>query len=201
MLHRSAGFTLIEVAAALVLLGILFGTVAVVYSKVVGSLSDVRYRERAAAVAQRHLELLLASMQEPNSIDRSGPDELDPMFQWKLKLSREFIPGSLTKWDLNFTVINATVEVTPAEEAGYHAEPLTLTRYLAWLKPIPGQLIAVPLEPQAEEDPEWLIELRRKLGREPTIDEIIQNLVDSGDMPPEAGAALKEAGEAGKETQ
>ena len=49
--------------------------------------------ERALSVAQRQLEMLIASGQEPNSVALNGFDEDDPQFSWRLDLQRESFGG------------------------------------------------------------------------------------------------------------
>ena len=54
--------------------------------------------------------------------------------------------------------------------------------YLGSLDPLPGQTMAVPFEQQTEP---WMEELREKLGREPTPEEIIQEMIRLGEISPD----------------
>jgi len=52
-----------------------------------------------------------------------------------------------------------------------------LVRYFAYLKPLPGNTMAVPFQYETEE-PQWITELREKLGREPTPEEIFEEMLN-----------------------
>ncbi len=210
---RRAAFTLVEVMATLVIISILFAGVLKAYHQVLEGFIEADLRERATVIAQRQMERLLASRQEPNSVDTIGVDELDPDFEWELTLKREPLPGAKPPVSLPQTVIVATVkvkyieqeemtgdyydeeeeqeQVEPDEDEEIESEYMTyerpetqtseaveveLVRYFPWLTPREGETIAVPLAPEVFEEPQWLIELRQELGREPTLDEIIRKL-------------------------
>jgi prepilin-type N-terminal cleavage/methylation domain-containing protein len=170
------GFTLIECAAGLVVLAILLVGVLVAYRQTVDGVAVNVLRERAMAVAERQMENLMASLQEPNSVSTSGEDEYDPQFTWELKLAREVIVGTTPSQDMKNTAIKATVVVECEGAEVQKAAKVELVRYFAYLKPLPGNTLAVPFQYETEE-PQWITELREKLGREPTSDEIFEEML------------------------
>lgn len=176
------GFTLIEVVAGVFLLAIMLATVTVAFHRTVEAVIDKSFEERAGAVAQRRLELLIASRQEPNTINLRGRDEFDPIFRWELSLSREAVGNKPPREDLSNTVIKVVVRVTTDEEGGRESSIVQMTRYFASLLPLPGSDVAVPLIPEQKEA-QWYVELRDRLGREPTMEETLQEMVRVLDLP------------------
>lgn len=211
------GFTMIEVMASLVIMAILLGGVLLAYNRMLEAITLNSLNERAATVAQRHMEMLLASSQEPDPAEMQGTDELDPAFTWKLALSREPLPGAKPPITLPNTVIKAVITVQtideeeendfstrpkdPNEEDPNQSTPgslssapetarVELIRYIPWLNPLPGNDVAVPLAPKRGQEPEWLQDLRRELGREPTPQEIIQKTLGDRVLPQNVKEAL-----------
>jgi len=183
-------FTLVELAGSIIILGILLGGVMIAYSGVTDTVARQALRERAVGVAQRRMELLLGSRREPNSTDMHGQDDLDPAFDWQLQLSRQAAGSESARADLSNTIIKAVVTVFFGDpELGQ--EPLVeLVRYFEALKPIPGHALAVPLTPHIKEDPAWYMDLRARLGREPTVDEAMLEMLRIGDLPADMAAEL-----------
>jgi len=181
---RKSGFTLLEVIASSVLLISILATIIVAFYNTTDSIDKHILRRRAYAVAQRHMELLLASQQEPESYGLPNPDDLDLFFNWQLDLKRTSADDSPPKPNLSNTVIVATVTVDCIYPESKPFEPVELTRYFATLKPKPGEAIAVPLTQDKEEEL-WMIELKEKLGREPTLNEILQHVFKIEELPQE----------------
>jgi len=181
---RKSGFTLIEVMAGILILVIMLGTFVVAFQRTVEAAATATLRERATAVAQRHLEMLMANPQEPNSVGLPGLDEVDPMFTWQMNLKRITIGTRGTYENLSNTVIEATISVQCESDKNLSAKPVKLTRYFATMKPKPGNTIAVPLTP---DDPDniWYIELKQKLGREPTLKESLEYMLQLEGLPAE----------------
>ncbi|MHA1565365.1 MAG: type II secretion system protein [Alphaproteobacteria bacterium] len=182
--RRRGGFTLVEAVAGVLLLALMLATVTVAFQRTVESVIDKSFQERAGAVAQRRLELLIASRQEPNTINLHGRDEFDPVFRWEVSLAREVVGNEAPRDDLSNTIIKAVVKVTSDSETSGTEPEVQMTRYFASLLPLPGFDVAVPLVPEQEEAP-WYIELREKLGREPTIEETLDEMVRILELPPE----------------
>ena len=162
------GFTLIEVAASVVLLSILLSGVYMLLQNSTKSVANNLIRERALEVARRHMEMLLVTKQEPDSTGLETIDELDPDFTWTLDLEREALEGMAAT--LEKTLIHATITVKSSLSDNTIA-PVELHRFFASLKPKPGNAVAVPLTQTYEMDDTYkrLFEL---LGREPTAAEI-----------------------------
>ena len=158
--------------------------IIVAFERTVDSASRQSLREQAVAVAQRHMELLLANPQEPNSTGLPEIDEIAPFFTWQLNLERVAASTSAARRDLTNTAIVATVRVDCALPEAQPFEPVELIRYFATLRPKPGQTVAVPLTSDKQEAL-WYIELKEKLGREPTLRETLQQLLKVEDIPPE----------------
>jgi Tfp pilus assembly protein PilV len=179
---RAGGFTLIEAMAGILILVIMLETFVVAFQRTVNSAATATLRERATAVAQRHLEMLMANPQEPNSVGLPGLDEIDPLFAWQMNLKRITIGTRGTYENLSNTVIEATVSVQCESDKNLSAKPVKLIRYFATMKPKPGNTIAVPLTP---DDPEniWYIELKQKLGREPTLKESLEYMLQLEGLP------------------
>jgi len=66
-----------------------------------------------------------------------------------------------------------------------------LIRYFSTygLAPLPGRAVAVPITNEYEE-PEWYTILRESLGREPTMEETLQYLIATGELPADAADDL-----------
>lgn len=178
------GFTLVECAVSLIVLAIMLVGIMVSYRSTVDGVAVNVMRERAMAVAQRQMENLMASLQEPNSIITSGEDEYDPLFNWELRLKRELIEGGSPNQDMSNTFIKATVLVDCEDPGGQTSPKVELVRYFAYLKPLPGQTMAVPFEYETTE-PQWITDLREKLGREPTSEEIFEEMLKELDLSSE----------------
>jgi len=196
---KPGGFTLVEAAASLALIAMILVGVLAAYERTVNSVARQVLRERGQAVAQRHMEMLLGSLQEPNSVNLPIQDEYDPQFTWQLDLQRITLDESSPEENLGNTVIQATVTVRSEAGPGEEALRVELVRYFSTygLKPMPGHAVAVPITKEYEE-PEWYKELRIKLGREPTIEETLRKLIETGDLPAELADQmdiLKEAAE------
>jgi len=116
----------------------------VAYERTVDRIRAQMLEERALSVAQRQMEMLIASGQEPNSIDLNGIDEDDPFFSWRMDLRRETFGGvPLTL----ASPIKATITVEWEEEQLFEKSGIELTRYYAALDPVSGSDVAVPIQP------------------------------------------------------
>jgi hypothetical protein len=176
----------------MVLLALMLTGVLVAYRRTMNAISRHTIRQHAAAIAQTRMETLLAIRQEPNSADLSGRDELQGEYTWEYTLSREVIGSAVPAKDLSNTVIKAVVTVRHEGDL-YEDDPVEveLTRYFGSLKPIPGQPVAVPLTPEIEE-PDWYLALKEKLGREPTAEEAMAELLRNEDLPPDLAELLQD---------
>lgn len=183
----SAGFSLLEAVVSVLILAIIVGGVLVAYSNTTQNLLDMSEQALAMAVAQRQMENLLDSRIEPNTHELQGQDELNPRFNWRLVMSREPVAaGNVSSLSTANSVIKATIQVESAMLG--EDEPVELVRYLGSLEPLPGQSMAVPF--QQEEETPWMEELKQKYGREPTLDEILQEMIRRGEITADMAAEL-----------
>jgi len=176
------GFTLVEVVVSIFILTILFSSILLAFHRTQEGVYNFLIRERAAAAAQRRMELLLANNQEPNSLHLNGRDDIDPLFLWTLDLERVLVDESSVVKSTDNTVIMATVRVE-ADLPDQQQTMIELVRYFDLMNPLAGNDVAVPLP--ASPNARWLENLTEKLGREPTIDEIFNELIRIGEITPE----------------
>lgn len=158
----------------MVLLAMLLAGVVTAFHRTTQRIGEYDLRRRALAVAERQIEYLISTRQEPNAVDMTGIDEFDPLFVWELNLKRLTVDGATPRKDLSNTVIEAVVTVAPENDIA-QLDAIELVRRFADLKPRPGETIAVPYEYEFEE-PEWYTALRERLGREPTADEAFREM-------------------------
>ena len=165
-------FTLVEVMCSVMLLGILLTSVMTVYQRTTDGIVEKVMMEDAMEVAQRRMEILIASEQEPESSERSGQDDINESYFWALELVREQVSDApLT---LKNSIIKATVTV-----GWEHTDSLVtveLVRFFSDLKPIEGQTVTVPIIANTQK-PEWYDELVLKYGRDPTQHEILEHML------------------------
>jgi hypothetical protein len=179
----------VEVAVTIVLLGVLVGIVVTVFNRTIDSVLEGRLRSAAAAVGQRQLEKIMATMTEPNSHQLHGQDEIDGRFQWTLKLTREPVAGMEGQSRrVETSVIRAQVSVDTEVRKPGAGPVLEMERYFAMLDPLEGKAVAVPFEQQeqpGQAQRDWEQELREELGREPTLDELLRKMLEKGEISPD----------------
>ena len=177
---RRRGFTLVEVMASAAILAIMLTGIITIYSRTLDQVADQTITHRAAAVAQRQLELLLASNREPDISELEGRDEFDPDFIWTMELSRVPIGVAQPSSVAEDTVIEAVVSVVRESDFQWSEPLVTMARYYSSdMEPLEGNQYAV-MNSQVDDEPPWLMDLRDRLGREPTLDEILQEMMSVG---------------------
>ena len=137
------GMTLVEVIAAVTLLTFLLTNVFVAFQRSSQALYRQVMTERALAVAQRQMEMLIATGQEPNSAETEGTDDADPLFEWRLDLKRDSVGGQPVS---RTSPIRAQVTVT--WDNGKETDELQLVRYYASLDLQSGDLLTSPISPE-----------------------------------------------------
>ena len=167
----------------------MLSSIVLAFRRTVDSAYDQILQERAIAVAQRQIELLLASEQEPDSTGLFNQDELDPLFSWQMELKR--VAPSSSRVTIETSIIMAKVTVKSNLLETQSIEPIELYRYFATLNPREGQEIAVPPIPAYQQDP-WYEELKKKLGHEPTSEEVLQEIIKKFDLPDEFKQELED---------
>ena len=176
--NNQKGFTLIEVIAATILLGLLLAGAYSILNESTRQVTRSLIAQRAAEVARRQMELLITTRQEPDSTGLETDDLQDPAFSWKMDLKR--VPVGEKAATLNNTVIHATVTVSYLGD-GKPMEPYELHRFFESLNPKGDNSIAVPLQPAYEQD-EFYLKLKEKLGREPTSQELFEAMMQMQDQ-------------------
>ncbi len=177
-------FTLIEAVASIALLAMIISFILQAYHPAVDNVTRQMVRERGMAVCQRHMEHLLATLQEPNSLNLPEQDVTDPQFTWELDLERITINDVPPNRQYTNTVIVVTLTARSLHEEFSDEEPIQLVRYLPWngLKPLPGRPLAVPYTHEYEE-PDWFKELKKQNdGKDPTLEQMIKYLFPDMDM-------------------
>ena len=170
--QNNKGFTLTEVVASVILLGLLLVGAYKMLGNTTRSIADNLVRERAIEVARRQMEFLLVTRQEPESTGLETVDDIDPDFTWKLELEREPVgdkPATLAN-----TIIHATVTVS-SSLGNDIITPVELHRFFGTLEPKEGNAVAVPLKTAYGEDEIFQL-LRQMLGRDPTPQEVEEHL-------------------------
>ncbi len=120
-----AGFTFVEVVAALAILGVLTGSVLVVLNRSVEAVIDGRSRMQAFERARRNMEELLSS----NSVtDKAefGPDELNEDIEWETVVESFNEPVNSKMW------IRATCSASFTDRHG-ERQRVELTHWLTQL--------------------------------------------------------------------
>ncbi len=178
-----SAFTLIEVVASVTVLVLILSGIVVGYNRMVTRVYEQSLRERALAVAQRQIEMIMGSDQEPEGTGLSGPDEIDPIFNWEMELKRVPV-NEEEQLNIKNSIIQATVTVSCNQPTASQQEPVRIQRYFSNLKPRPGQQYAVPIPSQYEEEM-WFVELRQRLGRDPTPQEVLTEFLKNMETPDE----------------
>ncbi|MBN1844874.1 MAG: hypothetical protein JW810_04265, partial [Sedimentisphaerales bacterium] len=159
-----------------------------VYRRTTDGLEREGLRQAAGIVAQRRMEILLDSRQEPNAQELHGQDELDPRFSWELSMAREQMDVAGGRQNTAAaSVIKATVRVESYLLGGDTL--VELERYIGSLEPLAGREMAVPFPDQPSSP--ILEELRELLGHEPSLDEIIEELIRRGEIDEDMADELK----------
>lgn len=176
--HNQRGFSLIEVIAATVLLGLLLTGAYSVLQESTRQVTRSLITERAAEVARRHMELLLVSRQEPDNTGLENIDEVDPDFSWKIDLKR--IPAGDQPRELKTSVIHATFTVKYLGD-GNLIDPYELHRFFETLNAKPGNDIAVPFQTAYEMD-ESFMDILKELGEGATSEDIKRKMSEMSDL-------------------
>jgi prepilin-type N-terminal cleavage/methylation domain-containing protein len=96
-LAASGGFTLVEVAAALVLLGLLLGSTLTLMNRYVDTVIDMQLRQQAFEMARSNMERLL-SENTLSDRDDYGTDEFHPELDWEMLVEPFYEPVTNRMW-------------------------------------------------------------------------------------------------------
>lgn len=91
------GFTLIEVAAAVLIIAGICATTLVVMNRCVEAAINLRNRERAFELARENLEFLLTGLKAREGMEY-GFDEVNPEVQWQIAVEPFYEPISNRMW-------------------------------------------------------------------------------------------------------
>ncbi|MCE5185475.1 MAG: prepilin-type N-terminal cleavage/methylation domain-containing protein [Planctomycetaceae bacterium] len=95
--RRRSGFTLAEVAAAIVLLGLLVGSSLTLINRYIDTVMDMRLRDQAFEIAHSNMERLL-SENSLSDMDDYGTDEFNPDMDWETIVEPFFEPVTNQMW-------------------------------------------------------------------------------------------------------
>ena len=175
-----------EVIASVAVLAILLSTIMVAHSRTTGMIVRQMLMDRACDVAQRQMEKLIASKQEPTHNQLTGRDEIDPLFTWTMTLSRESFAGSTANLS---SPIKASLRINWDSMDNQNPAELEFVRYFTRLTPPLGQSVSVPINRDTKQ-PEWYLDLLSELGREPTIEETLKRLIEMEELPEDLAKEL-----------
>ncbi|MEN6308774.1 MAG: type II secretion system protein [Anaerohalosphaeraceae bacterium] len=94
---RKPGFTLIEVAAALVILSMLISSALVVMSRITSGMIDLQSETQAFSIARQNLEKLLSST-PVSDMTEYGVVETNPDMDWEIVVEPFYEPISNRMW-------------------------------------------------------------------------------------------------------
>lgn len=91
------GFTLVEVAAAIVLLGLLIASSLTLTNRYIDTVIDMQLREQAFEIARSNMERLLSENTLPE-MDEYGIDEFHPELDWETVVEPFYEPVTNRMW-------------------------------------------------------------------------------------------------------
>lgn len=94
---RHLGFTIVEVAAALVLLGLLLASTLTLMNRYADTVIDMQLREQAFDIARSNMERLL-SENTLSDKDEYGTDEFNPELDWEVIVEPFYEPVTNQMW-------------------------------------------------------------------------------------------------------
>ncbi|MBI9017430.1 MAG: hypothetical protein JEZ07_09250 [Phycisphaerae bacterium] len=146
--HRSWGIALLEALASGIILAIMLTLTLKAYHSRLDRIGDMKIREYAGVVAERQMEILLASQQEPDDTGTYQEDNVDPDFIWKVDLERIVVDDDRTseiEADYMNTLIKATITVKLNSQSDMGIDPVERIRYMSFLRGVDGNPVGVPL--------------------------------------------------------
>jgi type II secretory pathway component PulJ len=117
-----AGFTFVEVVAALIILTIMTSSVLLVVNRCLKATSDETLRMRAFEIARENMEKLLAADTVQETFEQ-GTDEVNPAIQWQTVVEPFYEPATARMW------MRAVCSATYTD---WHDEPQTV-EFAHWL--------------------------------------------------------------------
>jgi len=96
-LNKTRGFTVIEVATALVILAIIFTTVLTVFKDAMRAVSDDRIKMQAFELARENMERILSQTSVSEKTEY-GVSEINPQLEWELRTEPFTDPSGSGTW-------------------------------------------------------------------------------------------------------
>lgn len=138
---RKPGFTLIEVAAALVILSMLISSALVVMSRITSGMIDLQSETQAFSIARQNLEKLLSSA-TVSDMTEYGVVETNPDMDWEIVVEPFYEPISNRMW------IRGISSASYTDSSG-ERKTIELT---CWLTSLTAQQIRQILEQQKRQE-------------------------------------------------
>lgn len=113
--RKHFGFTIVEVAAALLLLSLMLGSVMVLMNRYVEAVMDMRLEEEAFELARSNMEMLLSETKLSQSSDY-GTSETNPAIDWETVVEPFYEPVTSNMW------IRAVCKAGYTDTAGEYQE-------------------------------------------------------------------------------
>ncbi len=96
-MNKRRGFTVVEVSAALIVLGIIFSSVLVIFNDATTSISESRIRMEAFEIARDNMERVLTQTSVGEIADY-GISEQNPNIEWELRVEPFSDPSGSGTW-------------------------------------------------------------------------------------------------------
>lgn len=95
--RQSRAFTLVEIAVAIVVVGLIVSSGMAILDRLIGAMADMRLRSEAFEIAREKMETLLAQAKVQDMTDY-GTSELRPDIQWQTTLEPFYEPITNQMW-------------------------------------------------------------------------------------------------------
>lgn len=93
----SSGFTLVEVAVTIVVVGLIVGSSMTILDRLIGAMGDMRLRSEAFEIARQNMETLLSETKAAD-LSEYGTSEICPEVQWQTAIEPFYEPISKKMW-------------------------------------------------------------------------------------------------------
>lgn len=124
---KQRGFTLVEIAAAIILIAMMLTSAMIILDNLTGALSDLRLRRVAFEIAREKMEALLAEKKLQDLLEY-GVDEIWPEVQWQKTVEPFYEPVTNQMW------IRAVCKTTYTDSKG-KSQSVELEHWITNLPP------------------------------------------------------------------
>ena len=181
---RMRAFSLVEVSAALIILGIISSSVVLVISRCVASGTNSMLRMQAFEVARENMEKLLASDALEETADY-GQSELYPGIEWETSVESFYEPITARMWIRG-------VSLARYNDIENQEQTVELTHWLTDVTK--DQLLQMMNDPNSEEEQfyDQLVESVDEAAAYAGVDvEVIEQWLDNGMLVTDDGSFVK----------